>query len=136
MVVTVAPAQALLARGGTVVVVTEHSGYGDHAGATAYLADLGCTLASLGGLRSGTQALSVGTVAGVTDGVAALTLFYGAEIDLGADGVAVATYDDGAPAIGTEQVGAGRVVLVPDGSFFGYVLDEADNRTLLLNLRP
>jgi hypothetical protein len=110
-------ARAILARGGSVVVAVEHSGYGDSPGATTWMSGLGSTMTSLGGLRAGAQSLSVSPVAGVSDNLTALSTFYCADIDVGS-GVAIGVHADGSPGIGWESVGGGDLVLVPDGSFF------------------
>lgn len=130
-----APARELLQRGGTVLVAVEHGGYGDLEGATAWLDKVGSSLQALGGSTGGTVELSINSVGSATKGVSSLLIFYYGDIDVG-DGEALGTRDDGKPGIGWEPVGAGQVILVPDGSMFGYSLDEADNRRFLKNLAP
>lgn len=125
--------QALLARGGRVVVVTEHSGYGDHEGASAFLADLGSTLRSVYAQRTGTQVLGIDAVPPLTEGVSSLELYYCADVDVGR-GEALGVRADGEPGIGWEAVDRGDVVLVPDGSLFGYALGNADNARFVRNL--
>jgi hypothetical protein len=130
-----APARELLQRGGTVLVAVEHGGYGDWEGATARLAEIGSSLDALGGSTGGTVQLSITSVGAATKGVSSLLIFYYGDVEVG-DGVALGTRDDGEPGIGWEEVGAGQVILVPDGSMCGYSLDEGDNRRFLKNLAP
>ncbi len=129
------PAKALLERGGTVLVAVEHGGYGDWEGATEWLGKIGSSLEALGGSNGQTVQLSVTSVGAATKGVSSLQIFYFGEIDVG-DGVALGVHDNGDPGIGWEAVGPGQVILVPDGSMFGYSLDGADNRRFLKNLAP
>ncbi|HND31431.1 MAG TPA: hypothetical protein PLA94_15625 [Myxococcota bacterium] len=130
-----APARELLQRGGTVLVAVEHGGYGDWAGATTWLGEIGSSMEALGGSTGGTVDLAITSVGSATKGVSSLLIFYYGDIDVG-DGVALGTREDDEPGIGWEEVGAGQVILVPDGSMFGYSLDQADNRRFLKNLAP
>jgi hypothetical protein len=127
-------AQALIDGGGRVVFQTEHSGYGGHDVANALLADLGATIRSVEDSQSGWPELTLTPAAPLTDGVSSLAPFFVARVDLGAAGQPLATIEGGDwVVIGHESVGNGEVVVVGDGSMFGYSLDEADNQTFILN---
>ncbi len=128
----VSAGQTLLAGGGRLVVVTEHGGFGDHEGAAEYLARLGSTLVPVERSITGELDLELSSLAPLTDGVSAMTLFYAAEVEPG-EGAAVGVYED-ATVIAAEEVDQGQVVVVCDGSVFGYVLEEADNTSFVLNL--
>ncbi|MCA9660005.1 MAG: hypothetical protein KC486_16800 [Myxococcales bacterium] len=127
-------AQALLDGGGRVVFQTEHSGYGGHDVANALLADLGATIRSVEESESGWPELTLTPAPPLTDGVSELAPFYVARVDLGAGGAPIATIQGSDwVVIGRESVGHGEVVIVGDGSMFGYSLDDADNRAFILN---
>lgn len=127
-------AQALLDGGGRVVFQTEHSSYGGHDVANALLGELGASMRSIDDSQSGWPDLTLGAAPPLTDGVSALAPFFVARVDLGASGEAIATIQGSDWVVmGRESVGHGEVVIVGDGSMFGYSLDEADNQTFMLN---
>jgi hypothetical protein len=83
--------------------------------------------------HSGNVTPVVTSVSPLTEGVSSLALYYTAAVDPG-KGQAVATEDGGDVVIAYETVGRGDAVVICDGSFFGYVLNSADNSTFVPNL--
>lgn len=126
-------AQAMVDGGGRVVFQTEHSGYGGHEIANAVLEGLGSSLRSLPESRSGWATVDIASAPPLTDGVGELSPFFVARVEVGAgEAIATLTGEDWV-VIARESVGEGEVVVVTDGSMFGYSLDSGDNERFILN---
>ncbi len=126
-------AQAMVDGGGRVVFQTEHSNYGGHGIANALLEDLGSSLRSLAESRSGWAMVDIASAPPLTDGVDELAPFYVARVEVGG-GEAIATLTgEEWVVIARESVSEGEVVVVGDGSMFGYSLDTGNNEQFMLN---
>jgi hypothetical protein len=126
-------AQAMVDGGGRVVFQTEHSGYGGHEIANAVLEGLGSSLRSLPESRSGWAMVDIAAAPPLTDGVGELSPFFVARVEVGAgEAIATLTGEDWV-VIARESVSEGEVVVVTDGSMFGYSLDSGDNERFILN---
>lgn len=125
-------ARALVSRGGRLVSVVDHSGYGGHEAAAPVLAAVGSTMRSIADLEAGYLELQLADVPELRDGVTTVSPYYSARIDVG-DGIAFGQTADGYVAIGYEEVGRGDVLIVGDASMFGYALDTDDNAAFIRN---
>lgn len=125
-------ARELVERGGRLVAVVDHSGYGGHDVAAAVLEAAGSSMRSVEDLRGGSLDLVLEDVPGLLDGVAEVKPYYAARVEVG-DGIALGQTDDGYVALGYEKVGIGDVLVIGDASMFGYAIDHGDNSTFILN---
>lgn len=125
-------ARELVERGGRLVAVVDHSGYGGHDVAAAVLEAAGSSMRSAPDLESGSLDLILEDVPGLLDGVAEVKPYYAASVEVG-DGIALGQTEGGYVAIGYEKVGIGDVLVIGDASMFGYALDHGDNATFILN---
>lgn len=129
----VTTAKHLLRRGGRVVSIVDHSGYGGHEPAKTVLSAIGSSMHSNPTLVTGYLDLVLTPIAPLTDGVTAINPYWSASVSLGA-GIALGKMADGYVAIGYERVGNGEVVVIGDASMFGFGLERADNRKFIVNL--
>ena len=134
-----AAAAALVEGGGRVVVVMEHCKngcWGNADGHNALLAALGAGMRVAGDGGAGLQQTELPVVAAppLTDGVAALVVFYSGRVIAGPATVALGQIPGGDVVVGWEAVGSGEVVAVTDSSIFGYVLGAGDNARFVTNL--
>ncbi len=126
-------AQAMVDGGGRVVFQTEHSGYGGHDIANALLEEMGSSLLSLPESRGGWAMVDLASAPPLTDGISELSPFFVARVDIGS-GEAIATLSgEEWVVIARESVSQGEVVIVGDGSMFGYSLSHGDNKQFILN---
>lgn len=125
-------ARDLVSRGGRLVSVVDHSGYGGHEQAGEVLAAVGSTMRSVPETYPGQLVLTLADVPELSEGVSTILPFYSARIEIGS-GIAFGQTEDGWIAIGYEEVGRGDVLIVGDASMFGYALGDGDNAAFIRN---
>jgi hypothetical protein len=129
-------AAALVGRGGRVVSLMDHDGWGHAQAHNALYGMLGSSLSMDVVGEPGAVALAVAAFGNVTDGVGSLAAFYSGSVT---GGQAVGSADLTNPSrtmvvVAAENVGCGTVVAVADVSIFGYYAAEADNLAFLKKL--
>lgn len=132
-------AQALVARGGRLVVIMEHCKngcWGNESEDNLLLAAVGSTIrmSGMGGAPLAETQLTITPTPPLTDAISSLIVYYSGSVTAGP---ALGRTSGGDTIIAYEKVGLGDVVAVADSSMFGYVFGRGDNTKFVVNLgRP
>ena len=129
-------AVALVQRGGQVVSLMDHDGWGNADAHNAFFKAAGSTLRLNVVGDGGDLPLMVHPFTGLTEGITSLKAYYSGSVT---GGQAVGDISLTSPAgtmtvVAAEQLGCGRVVAVADVSIFGYYAAEGDNLAFLKTL--